>query len=287
AVFLSGRPLWVNREINASDAFVAAWLPGSEGGGVADVLLRDAKGKVAHDFRGKLPFSWPRTAVQTPLNVGQANYDPQFAYGYGLTYADKGDLAALAEDPGADLTANQSHRFFERGALGNGWRLRTMAADSSTSELTKPIESKNVGVSVGAVDHKAQEDAWRFKWTGSGTSSIALVPSEALDLARETNGDVMLLLTLRLESAIAKDTALFVECGDACRAKVPVGQQLAALPSNTWTRIGIPLKCFQAANASMGKLTLIPGVEAAAGTQFSVSEVGYGTVADQVLKCGP
>src|SRR5207237_1180144 len=68
SVFLSGRPLWVNPEINASDAFVAAFLPGSEGGGVADVLFRNAKGRASHDFHGKLSFSWPKRADQTPLN---------------------------------------------------------------------------------------------------------------------------------------------------------------------------------------------------------------------------
>ena len=70
AVFLSGRPLWVNREINAADAFVAAWLPGSEGAGIADVLLRGSDGRVQHDFKGKLSFSWPRTATYAN-NVGQ------------------------------------------------------------------------------------------------------------------------------------------------------------------------------------------------------------------------
>ena len=65
AVFISGRPLWVNPEINASSAFVAAWLPGSEGGGVADVLFRKTDGSVNHDFTGKLSFSWPRTPDQT------------------------------------------------------------------------------------------------------------------------------------------------------------------------------------------------------------------------------
>jgi len=60
AVLLSGRPLWVNAELNAADSFVAAWLPGPEGEGVADVLFRAPDGSVRYDFRGKLPFSWPR-----------------------------------------------------------------------------------------------------------------------------------------------------------------------------------------------------------------------------------
>src|SRR5690606_27466837 len=88
AVFLSGRPLWMNREINAADAFVAAWLPGSEGAGIADVLLRGADGGVRHDFSGKLSFSWPRRADQYRNNVGDPDYDPLFAFGHGLTYAD-------------------------------------------------------------------------------------------------------------------------------------------------------------------------------------------------------
>ena len=78
AVFLSGRTLWLNREINTADAFVAAWLPGSEGGGIADVLLRDADGKIQHDFKGKLSFSWPRRADQFANNIGQSDYDPLF-----------------------------------------------------------------------------------------------------------------------------------------------------------------------------------------------------------------
>ena len=94
AVFLSGRPLWMNREINAADAFVAAWLPGSEGGGVADVLLRRADGSVAHDFSGKLSFSWPAHPQQFSLNVGDPDYAPLFAYGHGLRYGDNGDVPA-------------------------------------------------------------------------------------------------------------------------------------------------------------------------------------------------
>jgi beta-glucosidase len=85
AVFLTGRPLWVNPEINASDAFVVAWLPGTEGAGIADVIFKSGV-----DFRGKLSFTWPTDANRTA-----------YPYGYGLTFADR--------DTRGDLPISNSH----------------------------------------------------------------------------------------------------------------------------------------------------------------------------------
>ncbi len=78
-VLISGRPLLVNDELAQSEAFVAAWLPGSEGAGVADVLFGD------YGFSGKLGFTWPRSPDQIPIRVGDADYDPLFPFGYGLS----------------------------------------------------------------------------------------------------------------------------------------------------------------------------------------------------------
>jgi beta-glucosidase len=79
-VVVSGRPVILGDAVDMADAVVAAWLPGTEGQGVADVLFGD------HKPTGKLPFSWPRSMQQVPINVGDAKYDPLFAYGFGLTY---------------------------------------------------------------------------------------------------------------------------------------------------------------------------------------------------------
>jgi beta-glucosidase len=99
-VLVSGRTLYTNAELNLSSAFVAAWLPGTEGGGVADVLFRSRRGAIANDFTGKLPVSWPRTACQTSLNVGDPGYHPQFAFGYGLTYRSRTRVGTLDAAPG-------------------------------------------------------------------------------------------------------------------------------------------------------------------------------------------
>jgi beta-glucosidase len=79
-VLVSGRPLVVTSQLPDWRAFIAGWLPGTEGAGVADVLFGDYKPT------GTLPMTWPRTATQIPINVGDATYDPLFAYGFGLTY---------------------------------------------------------------------------------------------------------------------------------------------------------------------------------------------------------
>lgn len=77
-ILVSGRPLIVNRQLARSNAFVAAWLPGTEGEGVTDVLFGD------HPFTGKLPVSWPAAVSQEPLNAGDGK-TPLFPYGYGLS----------------------------------------------------------------------------------------------------------------------------------------------------------------------------------------------------------
>lgn len=79
-VLFSGRPLVITPQLPLADAWVAAWLPGTEGGGLADVLYGDVAPT------GKLGFSWPKRDDQQPINVGDAGYDPLFPFGYGLTY---------------------------------------------------------------------------------------------------------------------------------------------------------------------------------------------------------
>jgi beta-glucosidase len=76
---VSGRPLVLEADLLSKiDALVASWLPGSEGDGVADVLFG------TRPFTGKLPVSWPRSADQEPINIGDPGYNPLFPFGYGL-----------------------------------------------------------------------------------------------------------------------------------------------------------------------------------------------------------
>lgn len=85
SVFLSGRPLWVRPELEASDAFVAAWLPGTEGGGIADVLIGDAQGRPRYDFSGRLSFDWPNESSPAGTQPAGKLRDSWQA-GFGLRY---------------------------------------------------------------------------------------------------------------------------------------------------------------------------------------------------------
>lgn len=82
-VLISGRPLIVTKELPKWNAFLAAWLPGPEAGGIADVIFGD------YDPTGKLSMTWPKDMAQIPVNIGDKNYKPLFEYGFGLNYKKK------------------------------------------------------------------------------------------------------------------------------------------------------------------------------------------------------
>lgn len=99
-VLVSGRPLIVTDHISDWAALVAAWLPGTEGDGVAEVLFGN------YDFVGKLPHSWPMSVAQLPLNLGDSNDTPLYPYGYGLTYnASPPSISITTPADGAQLPA--------------------------------------------------------------------------------------------------------------------------------------------------------------------------------------
>ena len=90
----------------------------------------------AREFRGKLPYSWPKRADQTPLNVGDAGYDPLFAYGFGLTTRDNGELAPLSE--ARDGAGGDRNTLFARGKATGGRRLLLGPAGQRSSPTPAP-----------------------------------------------------------------------------------------------------------------------------------------------------
>ena len=79
-VLISGRPMILEPILDKCDAILAAWLPGSEGAGISDILFGD------YSPTAKLSFSWPKSMKQIPINFGDTNYDPLYRFGHGLTF---------------------------------------------------------------------------------------------------------------------------------------------------------------------------------------------------------
>jgi beta-glucosidase len=98
-VLISGRPMIVTSQIQNANAFVASWLPGSEGDGVADCLFG------TYDFTGKLPYTWPSSMSQIPINTGDSSYSPLYAFGYGLNLSGSSTPTPTAQ-PTATPTQN-------------------------------------------------------------------------------------------------------------------------------------------------------------------------------------
>jgi beta-glucosidase len=246
SVFLSGRPLWVNPELNQSDAFVAAWLPGSEGGGVADVLVGTADGKPRTDFHGTLSFSWPKTAGQFTLNQGKPGYDPLFPLGYGLTYAKGGRVGQLDEAPGLDAGAANTTLFLSRAAAPAPFRL-----------------SLAPGIAASKVDSATiQEGALRLAWA-PGQSGAARVTGAPLNWMREVNAQMVMQVTYRVDQAPQGPVAL--ELGAQGKtASVPLNGVLASADGQ-WHTLRVPLSCFAARGLQVDKIDQVFGL-AAQGT---------------------
>ncbi|WP_374012778.1 glycoside hydrolase family 3 N-terminal domain-containing protein [Pseudoxanthomonas koreensis] len=283
AVFITGRPLWMNREINASDAFVVAWLPGSEGAGVADVLLRSADGEVAHDFTGKLSFSWPAKATEG--NVRASGYEALFAFGHGLTYADDGNLDALSEDSGIEGLQAAPGVYFANAMLAPGLTMRVENDQRHTAQITTvPAGLHDKSLLVAAVDHQRQEDARQFTWSGDAAANVAIHAEPVQDLSRETNGDLLLVLTVRPDAVPASGNI-----GLSAGAGQPVAlrEALAALPANEWSTLGVPLKCLAAAGADVEALDVLARLHSDAPTTLSLARVAVGAVneAERVVDC--
>jgi beta-glucosidase len=285
AILLSGRPLWQNRELNLANAYVAAWLPGTEGGGISDVLFRKKDGSVNFDFTGKLGYSWPRDATGTPLNLNDEHYDPQFAYGFGLNYETPNELAALSENPGVPAELMSTGSFFDKGVPVQPWSLRIAAGSDNTRIMTVPAETPGGRVKVTAVDDTVQEGARHFVFAGDGPGSIMITSENPVDLSRESNGDVMLLVRLRRDADAPKDVKLAVNCGTGCGATVPFADTLAALPKGKWQNVGVPLKCFAKGGANVARVGEAFVLQSEGKLDVSLSQVKLGTVADKVVSC--
>ena len=259
SVFLSGRPLWVNPEINASDAFIAAWLPGTEPAGLTDLIFQT---KPDYDFTGKLSFSWPKLATQVKLNAYHADYDPLYKLGYGLSYKDGENLDELPIESGLPAEAVVSKgTFFEQGKAVEPWRLAVNGVG-----VERPYKSD--GVEIGAYDKDAQEDAFRVKSNTNG-QIISIKSSYPLDFQREINGAMELSFDIK---SMAGSSGLQIGMNDS-RMRVEA--------TSEWQTVNIPMSCM----GDTPWITNAFAVESSEGLDIAVANVKIAQESGKALKC--
>lgn len=255
SVFLSGRPLFIGQFINASDAFVAAWLPGTQGNGVADVLVARSDGKAARDFTGRLPFAWPADAASP---IGRA----LLPVGYGLSYAHPATLGRVNEDPRVDLVASASEdTYLTLGKVPSPWRLGLDGA-----------------VVARAIDLAAQEDARQFTWSDRGAFAIDGPP---VNLTRQVGGGFVLRLDWRIDVAPTGSVGLSLG-GAGLELGVQIRREVLGIPIET----RIPLRCFQEAGADFKSVGTPLRITANKGFIVTLRNVGIEAV-DTSISCPP
>ena len=241
-VFLSGRPMFAGKLINQADAFVAAWLPGTQGRGVADVLVAGSNNKAARDFTGRLSFAWPADA-RSPLVA------PLFPLGYGLDYTQSDKLALVNEDPRVDLSSlTVATNYVVRGKVPAPWNLQM---DGS--------------ISARAIDLSAQEDARQFTWNADGAF---VVNGPAVNLTKQLNEDWAMLIDWRIDRTATGPVLLSFGGGT-----IDLQQTIRILPAGTAVQTRIPLRCFADAGAKFEAVGSPIRMQAAKGLVATIRNV--------------
>ncbi|MEV0974643.1 exo 1,3/1,4-beta-D-glucan glucohydrolase [Microtetraspora glauca] len=264
-VYVTGRPLWVNKELNRSDAFVVAWLPGTEGGGVADLLVRSRQslgqggGRPGGGFTGALPYSWPKTACQTPLNAGDEGYDPLFPLGYGLRDGQAGSVGTLDETaPAAGCSGNGGGTATEDLEIHNRtdvapYRSFIGSADNwGGTEIGVDGEAAHSVINVVPADVNVQQDGLKVTWTGGGPAQIYMQdPAGGTDLRGYLNADAALVFDVIVHQAPAARTVLGVHCVYPCMSEVAATSLFQRLPAGTKATVKVPIACFAEAGLDL------------------------------------
>ena len=226
AILLSGRPLWVNRELALADAFVAAWLPGSEGEGVADVLVGDAARNPRHDFAGRLPFHWPADCLDAAA--------PLIPVGGGGDYARPLRLSPPTETCAATKAGPGDTTILFKRALGDGVTAAARAAPGRPETRLPDLVGSTPGgvLSVSTFDLAAQEDGRRLQWRAAGEVTFRL--ARAVRSPREE-----LVLDYAIDQPSRGRLSIGADC-DGCRTPI----DLSTVRDAGWRTLRIPLRCL-------------------------------------------
>ncbi|WEN14258.1 glycoside hydrolase family 3 N-terminal domain-containing protein [Rhodanobacter sp. AS-Z3] len=272
-VFLSGRPLFVNDLLNASDAFVAAWLPGSEGEGIADLLFASEHGMPAFNFSGTLAMPWP--GVPCPYADGGKAANWLFARGQGLHYPSHHDLPMLPTHADVGTCASTStlpifHTLAQSpfalylGAGSSGHDVHPVGAD-----LNAAIEwpANHPLFSLRTVQVNTQQDAKLVSWHGPGR--FFMQSPQPTNLMPLVATHAALQFDVVIETPAQSPVAIYMGCGDGCTRALDVSGIFAAYERGKRHAVSIPLQCFVKPGADLAHIDVPFGV--LASTPYSAA----------------
>lgn len=293
SVFISGRPMWVNAELNASNAFVAAWLPGSEGKAVADVLFTKKDGSINHNFKGKLSYSWPKTPDQTTVNRNDKDYAPLLPYGFGLSYGDENVLSDnLNEVLDMDLSKVETRVFFD-GTMHKPWYLKLL---SNHKEMDVNASSHKVEtLSYRTIDRNVQEDSVLLTTQGKHISGLHIVAKSYFreDLSNDLSAKSALHLLVNVQKFTDATANIFMNCegtGDvagSCHSGIDISDLIAKLPKDSWQPLSIDLQCFANAGINFSQIVKPFEMNLTGDTRIGVADIMFkpATAETATLSC--
>ncbi|MET8145012.1 glycoside hydrolase family 3 N-terminal domain-containing protein [Sphaerisporangium sp. NPDC005288] len=298
-VMFTGRPLYVTEEINLSDAFVVAWLPGTEGVGITDVLFAGPDGAPAHDFQGRLTFSWPRRKRSMSVNrvpphipgyqvpaeelSPEGEHEPLFPYGFGLslrdtgTAADPGELPLDQEPPPPPAPPVAGPLEVAGARAGGAYRLRIGGHNTwSREDISFDRPTETLVVRAEPVPGPGGTSAVSLRFMGYVAFVYAQDPQQRpRDLRgyREAGGRI----AFDVQVVEAPDLPVYLGCHDDYPAQpgLDLAPSLRALPAGTWTTLEVPLADLERAGVDLRHVDVPFMLYTEGRTVLSIGEVRW------------
>ncbi|OCH18914.1 1,4-beta-D-glucan glucohydrolase [Aliivibrio sp. 1S165] len=311
-ILFSGRPLYINPELALSDAFVAAWLPGTEGGGITDVLFA----KEGADFTGKLSYSWPNSKCMTTINQNSQNiphyqvpefeqdtkaFVPLFPYGYGLNYSSKPKAPTspalfmdkrqwgcgetkVKDRPTTDL------EIFNREAT-------TTFVPKMSGQVTKwkgTFISRSKKIDVGSasslpLNYKHQQDALRMDFGKQLPMQFYLQTPDkrGIDMRHYLAANSTLEFDIAVKGEIPMSLKLATHCVYPCGAMALIQKELKAIveaSNSEWVTMKVPLRCFADNGVNFSSINTPFLLYSDEPFEFDIGEIRYVPSGEEVEK---
>ena len=254
SLFLSGRPLIVNEELNASDAFVSLWLPGTAIEGISDVLLSNKDDSINYDFVGKLSYTWPKFN-----NAEKKNDINLFNFGYGLTYQDNIYIS--------DLEVEQKYIKKDEiiAFLGSAYppSAEVLNINWNYEKVTSNIvNDPDYGVSLSRFDYKKQDDARKIIFKPSKNYTEWMISSVIEeDISHMEQGQIEIELKVNKSSiepllfamACTKNS-IEINKSQSSICKTEIALSSLFKETQEWQKVYIPLSCFKNKDFNLSKV---------------------------------